>query len=252
MSTQTTDCQTHNGDSNTSQDAYFGHILSEVQPGTFRVATINVNNLSTFSNDAKDLAFSSDIQRCELDIVLVQEIGVNWSKLDRRNQFHERMKDHFEQGTMRAKLSFNSHDKSGSAKQWGGTGVISHGKLSHYTMAAGADTSGLGRWTWVRYWGKNNVSLRVVSIYQPSENTNGIVSVPAQHKAYLQSKDDDRPPRTAFKEDLSAELLQRHSTGDHIIVGGDVNESIFHQSISSIFQEVDMLRHYFGWLFSKD
>ena len=119
MSTQTTDCQTHNGYSNTSQDAYFGHILSEVQPGTFRVATINVNNLSTFSNDAKDLAFSSDIQRCELDVVLVQEIGVNWSKLDRRNQFHERMKDHFEQGTMRAKLSLNSHDKSGSAKQWG-------------------------------------------------------------------------------------------------------------------------------------
>ena len=159
------DCQQENCNTN-RPTTYFGHTLSEVETGTFRIGTINVNNLSAYENDSKDLSLSSDIHRCELDITLLQEVGVNWSKVPRESQLRERMKDHFDLNHMKVRLGFNNHDKLGATKQRGGTGVLSNGKLSHFTMETGTDKSGLGRWTWVHYRGKNNVTLRVVSIYQ--------------------------------------------------------------------------------------
>ena len=118
----------------------------------------------------------------------------------------ERAKNHFEPGSFRAKMGFNTNATSGNPRQWGGTGVCSYGKLTHYSMGVGTDKTGLCRWTWARYRGKQGIILRVVSIYMPNENTNGTISVPAQHKRFLQENNDDRSPREAFREDLAKEL----------------------------------------------
>ena len=141
---------------------------------------------------------------------------------------------------MRARFGCNAHDDTYTAKQWGGTGIVSYGRMSFYSMGAGTDKLGLGRWTWARYRGKGGVVLRVVSIYQPCKNKYGAQSVYAQHKNYLQTKNDDRDPRTAFREDLKSELENWIEEGDQIIVGGDVNESVFHPDIQDIFQTFQM------------
>ena len=238
-------CQTQERETNqtgqSKDNTYFGDPLGEVEDGCFRIASINVNNLSPYKDESKDEQLFSDIKRNELDIILMQEIGVNWSQVSRPNQLRERAKFSFEEGTFRTKLSFNEHDNTGTPKQWGGTGVGSYGKLTHYSMGVGADKSGLGRWTWARYRGKDGITLRVVSVYQPSENTTGIISVQAQHKRYFQEKNDDRNPRAAFKEDLATELEQWIDEGDHIILGGDVNEDVLHQNITNLFQPHGML-----------
>jgi hypothetical protein len=57
-----------------------------------------------------------------------------------------------------------------------------------------------------------------------------------QQRCYLQQTNDDRPVRTAFREDFADALASWLQAGDQIIVGGDVNESVFHQSILNIFQ----------------
>ena len=88
-------------------------------------------------------------------------------------------------------------------------------------MGVGEDPSGLGRWTWAQYRGKQGIVLRVVSVYMPSKNTNGIISVPAQHKRYLQERNDDRDPRQAFCEDLTTEMDKWLQEGDQLIIGGD-------------------------------
>ena len=95
-------------------------------------------------------------------------------------------------------------------------------------MGAGSDKAKLGRWTWARYRGKGGVVLRVVSIYQPCQNKTGERSVYAQHKHYLQGQNDDTEPREAFRRDLQQELQEWIDEGDQIIIGGDVNECIFH------------------------
>ena len=103
-------------------------------------------------------------------------------------------------------------------------------------MGVGKDTSGPGRWTWARYRGKQGIVLRAVSIYMPSENTNGIISVPAQHKRYFQERNDGREPHQAFWDDLAQELDKWLAEGDQIIIGGDINTDVRHSTIKTLFE----------------
>ncbi len=137
-------------------------------------------------------------------------------------------------------MGHNKHDITGNRKQWGGTGVMSHGKMKHFGMGAGIDKAQLGRWTWARHRGKGGIVFRIVSIYQPCTNKNGEQSVYAQHKTHLQTHNDDRDPRKAFMEDFQLELSEWIDQGDQIVVGGDVNESVFHRSITSLFDTFNM------------
>ena len=107
-------------------------------------------------------------------------------------------------------------------------------------MGAGTDPTGLGRWTWSRHRGKGGIQLRIVSIYQPCRNTTGALSVWNQHKQYLQNNNDDRNPRTAFLQDLKREMTSWIAAGDHLLVGGDVNENVMHHSIASLFESFHM------------
>jgi exonuclease III len=170
-----------------------------------------------------------------MDIVLMQETGVNWSVIPRKHQWMERSKQYFEPNTSKISFGFNRHDKTKSPRQWGGTGIFTRGKLIHFSMGTGTDEKGLGRWTWARYRGRQGIVLRVVSIYQPC-NSRGPASVHEQQRCHLQQNHDDRPVRLAFCEDFADALASWLQAGDQIIVGGDVNDSVFHQSILDIFQ----------------
>ena len=117
---------------------------------------------------------------------------------------------------------------------------MTHGKLRHFAMGAGLDKAQLGWWTWSQYREKGEVVFRFISIYQPCVNKQGEMSVYAQHKKYLQDHDDDRDPRRAFIEDFTQELGEWIEMGDNIVVGGDVNESVFHHTIASVFQQFHM------------
>jgi hypothetical protein len=95
--------------------------------------------LSPWTNDVKDGALLSDIIKKELDIVLMQETGVNWSVIPRKHQWMERSKQYFEPNTSKVSFGFNRHDKTKSLKQWGGTGIFTRGKLIHFSMGTGTD-----------------------------------------------------------------------------------------------------------------
>ena len=87
----------------------------------------------------------------ELDLAMFQETGVNWSIIPGQDQFQTRLDSYFEPGQRASYMGYNKHDITGNLRQWGGTGVMAHGKLKHFCMGAGADKSNLGRWTWARY-----------------------------------------------------------------------------------------------------
>lgn len=169
----------------------------------------------------------------------MQETGVNWSLLPRRQQWKARVeKIFFNQKTI-TKFGYNTKDESGNIRQWGGTGVFTHGKLAYYSAGAGQDKKGLGRWTWASYSGKGGMNLRVVSIYQPCASK-GTQTVSAVQRSAMQEENDDRDTRIAFREDFKAELATWIQAGDQIVVGGDVNESVFHHTILDMFQEAGM------------
>ena len=104
-------------------------------------------------------------------------------------------------------------------------------------MGAGGDRAGLGSWMWARDRGNGGIVLRVVSVYRPCTNKRGPLSVYAQHQNYFQGINDDTDPIVAWLRDFKAELQEWIDAGDQIIVGGDINGSVFEQEIINIFEE---------------
>ena len=48
---------------------------------------------------------------------------------------------------------------------------------------------------------------------------------------------DDRDPYDAFLEDLGKEMDEWLEAGDNLIIGGDMNEDIFGEKVTSLFEE---------------
>ena len=140
-------------------------------------------------------------------------------------------------------MSHNVHDRRHTTHQWGGTGIVSLGQMADISAGAGSDKAKLGRWTWARCRGANGTHLRVISIYCPCSTTANkklAGSVHSQHKRHLQDQNDDREPRHAFFQDLAQELDEWTLLGDHIIICGDVNESVFHSSITDFLEPFNL------------
>ena len=187
---------------------------------------MNIANLDNTKGSSKDQQLFQDITNWELDILALQEVGVNWSVVPYNDQLQQRLDQWFEPGSTKSFLSHNRHANTNNTGQWGGTGIMTRGKLRHYAMGAGSNKAKLGRWTWAKYRGKGGIVLRVVSIYRPCKNTSGAQTVWLQQKAALQDNKDDRDPLVAWKEDFQSKLEEWIQEGDQLIVGGDVNESV--------------------------
>jgi hypothetical protein len=122
-------------------------------------------------------------------------------------------------------------------QQYGGNVLFSINNAAHRVMEAGRDASGLGRWTWTRYRGRNNITTRVICAYRPClpTGTDKSLSVYAQHQRFFDERNDDICPREAFIRDLCGELDQWLITGDQIIIALDANEDMRTGAVATAF-----------------
>ena len=88
--------------------------------------------------------------------------------------------------------------------------------------------------------------FQVVSVHQPCENKLGPQSVWSQHQKCLDERQDERDPRTAFREDFIEELTDWINMGDQMLVGGDLNKSVFSQKVQDIFAPFNMTNTIFS------
>jgi hypothetical protein len=111
---------------------------------------------------------------------------------------------------MRGIAASNTNDDKIHRDQWGGTCITAAGRFSSFVTEVGADTTGLGRWSWV-HAGGGGKSTRIIAAYQPcgkrSRRTRG-ESVWDQHSRYFEARGEIRDPRVMFKSDLLS-LLRR-------------------------------------------
>jgi len=130
---------------------YFGDDPLEVEEDCFRLACGNIHNITAQPQEAACEELCRSIANLGLDVVLLQEMGVNWSVMGYTDQFQQRMNEWFEKGQTCSYASHNTHDLTGNKNLWGGTGIFTQGKLKYYAMGAGSDKAKLGRWTWARF-----------------------------------------------------------------------------------------------------
>ena len=132
--------------------------------------------------------------------------------------------------------------------QPGGVSVFSMNQAAHRVIESGHDQSGLGRWSWTRYRGRNQVTLRIISAYRPVSNKKGPLSVYNQHRRFFYDQNDDRCPWEAFMADLSIYILECLTLGDQLVLALDLNDDIRSSSAAASLvalglQEVLLHRH---------
>jgi hypothetical protein len=191
------------------------------------------------------------IEKWNADTTLMAELNTYWARISAEHQWSKRLDGRL-RSRKRTKLAYNRNDKHvKGAQQFGGTRVLSTGSCIHRNLEQGEDPSGLGRWAWYRYHGKDNLTCRVVSAYRPNgPGTGGTHTVYAQHLRHLLEAKDDRDPRIAFCEDLRALSLWIED-GDQIIVGLDANDDLREGVVNTMFTSLHMKaairEHYPSW-----
>ena len=109
-------------------------------------------------------------------------------------------------------------------------------------MGSGKDTTGLGRWTWTQFHGRNGIVMRVICAYRPCtpSGVDKIFSVYAQHQRFFDEQLDDVCPRKAFIRDLFEELDTWIKQGDQAIVALDANKELRRSEVATAFHERNM------------
>ena len=149
--------------------------------------------------------------RSDVRVALYAEIGLNERKIEQRDTFGERL-----QRAKKGSFVLHKYNKNEDEyRDWqlpGGTAIAIDDILKCQkpgTEGQGGDEENLGRWTWIRIRGRNNVFTRFVSAYRPCENKNGIRTVWTQHINHFRDRGYPEPnPIELFDQHLTKKIQQ--------------------------------------------
>ena len=91
---------------------YFGDAMGTADEEHIRLGSINFQCLKPYKSFKEDSKIFGNIIQRELDVVGMQETGVNWSVVPRKHQWIERSHTHFEKGMAKAMFAYNEHDNT--------------------------------------------------------------------------------------------------------------------------------------------
>jgi hypothetical protein len=218
-----------------NNDGLLGHIwgdtMSTRPEHTLRVMGINWCGMPKNPKDPKMESIKQTIKRLKVDVVGISEVNLDWRQLPSDAQLANRTFRWFD-----AVVQTTAYLKDYPAKdpiRPGGVTQWTIDKTVHRITGSGQDATGMGRWTWQRYQGKQGITLRIATAYRPCRNATGNSSVWSQQKKILEDKDVDGDPRQVFTDDLSSEIKQWQATGDQVILLIDVNEDVRSQQQNS-------------------
>ena len=198
--------------------------------GVVRIAMQNIQGLGFDKRERKYKLIYNFIRQYEVDLIGMVETNTFWPKVQMKKSIYERTKEWFEARYLN--VGYNERDKDPPRSQHGGVINMTMDKLTHKVVESGGDPRKLGRWSWVRFRGKNNRHLRVATIYRPcvpvtSTNiTKGAHTVHCQHVRALLKDNVPGQPRRIMMDDLHEEVVKWKEEGDSIIVMGDFNEDV--------------------------
>jgi hypothetical protein len=113
----------------------------------------------------------------------------------------------------------------------GGTGIVAYGELASLLRSdlSGMDSTGLARWSYMTFSGKEGHMTTIVVGYNPCKNPPLHIHSSYQlHRAYLTiAKKDNTCPRKQFEQDLIHLLTTWRQEGRRLVVCLDANDHVY-------------------------
>ena len=177
------------------------------------------------------------VRRISADAYLGAETRANWKQLPHQNLLPQLFQSETE---IRAIAAHNQNEDDGRAQE-GGTCLLVFDFLTSVVGDMGIDPTGLGRWCWTTFVGKDNHTTRLVAAYQPVRSSKRqLKSVYRQQRRYFQLQGDMRCPRAIFKDDLVKQLRQWKNDGERVVLMLDANEDLNGGPLSRALDAIDM------------
>jgi len=218
--------------------AHFGHKLRTKRANTIRLMVQNINSMPEEPDDKQDRGLLEFAQKHEIDIMCLSEINTCWKYVDPSIRIPERFRGFWE--ALHYSVAYNQHSTNQEAFQHGGEAILSFDQTACRNPLRGCDRSGLGRWAWTRFRGSQGTFFRVVCGYCPCPSRKGATTVWSQHQNYLLTQNCTKNPRTAFKDDLLAEIIKWKKAKDQIILLIDWNEDVRGPALATWLRKAGM------------
>ena len=188
-----------------------------------------------------DSSFSFLRQKSKCDIFGLAETNVHWYMLYNHASLYARVKRRWK--NFKISTSHNKHEKIGKTQR-GGTCTVAVNQVAFREYSRGQDETGLGRWSWLEFRGKDEHVTRVYTAYRPggkpNKKTTAHTTVYEQHIRYIRDKEEkDMDPRTYFDKSISNEIKSIiHNT--NIVLMIDVNQNVVTGTFTKLMEEIGL------------
>ena len=218
--------ETTNNKRRKEQSQTFGDSFTTKEEGIIRIVSQNVNcfGVSTHHNHKQEITKTWLIEN-SIDVVGWQETGIASHMFPRNKRLHERMKD--PRWSKQRLSAYNNKHERVSRLQYGGTAVMAVNEAAHRVKATGGDPTGLGRWSWILFEGKQRHLVRIISAYVPCKTSGKHrQTVYSQHSRYFQRTGNTECPRKLLHTHLTTEINRWQQKGENIVLLIDTNENL--------------------------
>ena len=219
----------------------FGDPVGTKQDHHTRLALLNINMFHTsLVDNNKAQALNAWMQQYEVDGLSGVEPGVRWDNMPHGYKLNDLLRS---DTVFRTVAAYNKTGRNiGLRRQYGGTFMVIRGELTSRIAGMGMDSSGLGRWCWTLFKGKDNVRTRLITVYRPvKQDASHPFSTYMQHLRHLRrSGRTNEDPRDAILKDLREQLKAWRSDGERLVVLGDLNGDTTKGKIATFFDELGM------------
>ena len=150
-----------------SQIQTIGDKLMSKKDGYVCVIFENVNGLPVGSLGEKyDYTHLNHLfQRCSIDIFGAAETQINFALVSSEDSASERFFREDPLTPYRIATSQNTSEFLGR-RQYGGTLTLARGEITDRVFEAGSDSSGLGKWSWIKVKGRDRICTRFIFFYK--------------------------------------------------------------------------------------
>lgn len=218
-------------------DFYGDKITKNKHKDILQVGFININGLPSFNEHMKNERIFAALKDNSFDVIGMAEINKNWGRIDLEQSWRSRMQPWWE--SSKTVQLYNIQDCGQSDFQPGGTITHSINRCTHKIRTSGTDPTGLGRWSWIRFQGSHNITLTIITAYQPCKPSwaTGVNTNYVQQIRYFDELEEDRDPRQALLQDLGKFIIECHNNNDQIVLMMDANEEVSTPSFSNWVQQ---------------
>ena len=199
----------------------FGDPLNYKYSSDLRLGFINIHSFPRSRSDKLE-SFKTSVDENMIDVLGLVETNTYWPKVSSVDNIHELTYGWWKQ--RHVSVAYNRHTCK-KKYQPGGCAIVSNDTMIGRKVSSGEDPLKLGRWAWTLYRGKNNIRVRVISLYNAlKRSAPGSTTAYMQQLQYLRKNDIVTDPMEKLVEDIIANITAWMSNGEKIILMGDMNE----------------------------